>query len=164
MDYYWLIQSTAYWSLTLFIVPYKYIKRLFPFGFLGGFIYTWIVQYTAVQILNLWRYTPTFLTIYDIPFFFVISWFGVTLLYGYFLINYSKYQVYVITFFVSWTTFTNYFANQAGVFAMTNWSLSLTLMFAVFSHIFLLYLLKLMNGVEDIGTKKDMLNLKDNDK
>ena len=163
MDYYWLIQSIAYWSLTLFVVPYKYIKKLFPFAFLGGFIYTWIVQYTAVQILNLWNYTPTFLPIYDIPFFFVISWFGVTLLYGYFLINYPKYQVYIIAFFVFWTTLTNYFAKQAGIFKMTNWNLFLTLMFAVFSHIFLLYLLKLMTGVEKIGTKKDMLNLKDND-
>lgn len=163
MKYYWLIQSIGYWSLTLFIVPYKYIKRLFTFAFLGGFIYTWIVQYTAIQVLNFWNYTPTFFSIYDIPFFFVMSWFGVTLLYGYLLIDYSKYQVYVIAFFVLWTTFHNYFADQAEVFTMTNWSLSLTLMFAVFSHIFLLYLLKLTNKIEDIGTKKDMLNLKDND-
>ena len=43
---------------------------------------------------------------------------------------------------------------------MSNWSISLTLMFAIISHIFLLYLLKWINKVEEIGTKEDLLNLK----
>ena len=107
MKYYWLIQALGYWSLTIFIVPYKHLKDLLLFSFIGGFIYTWIVQYIAVEILNLWHYRSTLFTIYGIPLFFVLSWFGVTLLYGYLLINYSKYQIYIIAFFVAWTTGAN---------------------------------------------------------
>jgi hypothetical protein len=160
MNYYWLIQALGYWSLTIFIVPYKYIKKLLLFSFLGGFIYTWIVQYVAVEVLELWEYKPTFFSWQRIPFFFVISWFGVTLLYGYMLIRYSKYQIYFLFLFVAWTTVSNYFAESEGVFLAKDWGISLTLMFAIFSHVFLLYFLKWINNVEEIGTKDDLLNIK----
>ena len=159
MNYYWLIQALGYWSLTVFIVPFKYIKKLLLFSFIGGFIYTWIVQYSAVKLLNLWEYKSDFLTWQGIPFFFVMSWFAVTLLYGYLLIRYSKYQLYILFFFVAWTTVANYFPEQQGIFIAENWSITTTFMFALFSHVFLLYLLKLINGREELGTKDDLLNL-----
>lgn len=159
MTYYWVIQALGYWSLTLFVVPFNYLKRLLLFAFIGGFVYTWIVQYSAVNLLNLWKYKAGFLLWQGIPFFFVISWFGATLLYGYLLIRYAKYQFYILLLFITWTTLANYFPEQEGLFLSTNWSLSTTLMFALFSHVFLLYLLKWLNGVEEIGTKDDLLNL-----
>ncbi|MBM7556600.1 hypothetical protein [Halanaerobacter jeridensis] len=160
MNYYWLIQALGYWSLTLFVVPKEYIKKLLLFSFVGGFIYTWVVQYMAVQIFELWEYKSDLLTWQEIPFFFVMSWFGVTLLYGYLLMKYSKYQLYILFLFVGWTTLANYIPQRSGIFIAKNWSPSTTLMFALFSHIFLLYLLKWINGVEEIGTKDDLLNLK----
>ena len=160
MNYYWLIQALGYWSLTLFVVPWKYIKKLLLFSFVGGFIYTWIVQYIAVQIFELWQYKSDLLTWQEIPFFFVMSWFGVTLLYGYLLLRYSKYQLYILFLFVGWTTLANYIPQRSGIFIAKDWSVSTTLMFALFSHVLLLYLLKWINGVEEIGTKDDLLNLK----
>lgn len=160
MNYYWLIQALGYWSLTLFVVPWKYIKKLLLFSFVGGFIYTWIVQYIAVQIFELWQYKSDLLTWQEIPFFFVMSWFGVTLLYGYLLLRYSKYQLYILFLFVGWTTLANYIPQRSGIFIAKDWSVSTTLMFALFSHVLLLYFLKWINGVEEIGTKDDLLNLK----
>lgn len=160
MSYYWFIQALGYWSLTFFIVPLKYLKKLLFFSFLGGFIYTWFVQYSAVQIFSLWAYKPSLISWQGIPVFFVLSWFGVTLLYGYLLIRYAEYQFYILLFFVLWTAVANYFSVQSGVFLEKSWNLSATLMFALFSHVFLLYLLKWINKIETIGTKKDLLNLK----
>ena len=160
MDYYWLIQALGYWSLTVLIVPNKYLKKLLIFSFLGGFIYTWIVQYSAVQIFGLWEYKASLLSWQGVPFFFVMSWFGVTLLYGYLLIRYSNYQLYILFFFALWATVANYFPQRNGIFIDKNWSLSATLMFALFSHVFLIYLLKWINNVEEIGTKSNLLSLK----
>lgn len=160
MNLYWFNQTVAYWSIMLLVVPLKYIKKLFIYGLLGGFLYTWIVQFFAVIVLKRWDFAQDIFTIYGIPFFFAMSWFGVTILYGYLLMNYSRYQFYILTFFVLLATFMDYAAIYSNKVSMTNWTIVDTLMFAVFSHVVLLYLLKYMYGIDSLGAHEDVLMLK----
>lgn len=157
LELYWLLQAVAYCSMVVFLVPNIYLKKFLLFAFLGGFLYTWIVQYIAVNILGFWQFTQDVFIIFGIPFFFVISWFAVTLLYGYILYQYPKNQLWIVTFFVLWASLNNYvsIANNQITFSM--WSIAHTFMFAVFSHVLLLFLLKLLHNVDELGTKEDTI-------
>lgn len=156
MELYWLTQAVAYWSIVLFIVPIGFIKRLILFAFLGGFVYTWLVQIIAVDVLGRWYFKPDILTFLGIPAFFVLSWFAVTLLYGYFLFKYPKDQVWIVAFFVLWATMMSYAAAALNQISMPGWSIPETFMFAIFSHVLLLYIFKLMHNVNELGAQEDM--------
>lgn len=157
MNLYWLLQGVAYWSLVLFIVPTRYIKNLLLYAFLGGFIYTWIVQIVAVNILSRWQFKPDILTLWGIPVFFALSWFAVTLIFGYLLFLYPKYQLWVVAFFVSWGTLMNYAAEIYNQVDMIGWTMAETFMFAIFSHVLLLYVFKYMHNVDELGSKENMV-------
>jgi hypothetical protein len=158
MELYWFLQSVGYWSLVVLLVPFNYIKKLLLFSILGGFVYTWIVQYLAVDILGFWVFTPDVLMVLEIPFFFVFSWFAVTLLYGYFLYQYPKHQLWILILFISWATINNYVSLELNQMAFFMWSVVHTFMFAIFSHIILLFLLKLMHNIGELGPKDDILS------
>lgn len=158
MTLYWFTQAIAYFSLVIFIVPYKYIKKLLPYAFLGGFIYTWIVQYIAVDILQYWAFPTDIFMVFGIPFFFVFSWFAVTILYGYILYQYPKDQLWIIIFFVSWATANNYISVYLNQIYFLSWTIAQTFMFAIFSHVLLLYMLKIMHKVDELGTKENILS------
>mgnify|MGYP001381468132 CR=1 FL=1 len=157
MDLYWLTQAAAYWSLVLFLIPLIYIKEFILFAFLGGFIYTWAVQLLAVHTLGLWYYKPDIFTLWGLPVFFVLSWFAVTLIYGYLLFKYPRDQIWIIAFFVAWATLMNIFAHRLSQIFMPAWSIPETLMFAIFSHVLLLYAFKTMHNVEELGAKEHMV-------
>ncbi|MFZ7104285.1 MAG: hypothetical protein ACOWWO_16740 [Peptococcaceae bacterium] len=159
IDFYWFNQAVAYWALVLFFIPFKYLKQIFFFAFLGGFVYTWIVQAMAVQVFEFWSFKRDLLSWWDIPLFFVMSWFAVTYLYGYLLYRYPRFQVFILAFFVLWGTLMSYTARLLKKLDMTNWSVLETLMFAVFSHVMLLYVFKFMHKVQDLGVHEDMLEL-----
>ena len=157
MMIYWLTQAIAYWALVFLLVPYNYIVRLLPYAFLGGFAYTWIVQYIAIHFLGYWSFAPDVFMIMDIPLFFVLSWFAVTLAYGYILYRYPKEQLWTATFFVIWATINNYVSLNFQQITFISWSIAQTFMLAIFSHVLLIYVLKYMYGVEELGAKKDIL-------
>ncbi|OWZ82658.1 hypothetical protein [Natranaerobius trueperi] len=159
MNLYWLIQAAAYISLVIFIIPVNYIRKLVPYSVIAGIIYTLVVQYTAINILDLWNYNAPLLPVFDIPIFFVLSWFAVTKLYGYFLLKYPYYQVHILIVFVLFTIFNNYVSYNNEQIVFLNWSLTETFMFALFSHVILLYLLKYLYKINELGAKEDMVNL-----
>ncbi len=158
LSLFWFSQALAYFSIVLFIIPFKYLKILFPYAFIGGFIYTWIVQYIAVDILRYWAFPNDIIMIYGIPLFFVLSWFAVTYLYGYILYKYPKDQLWIIIFFVIWATLNNYVAISLNQIFFLSWTVVQTFMFAIFSHVLLLYLLKIMLKVDELGTKENILS------
>lgn len=149
---YWLVQTLGYWSIVFFFIPPKTLKQLLPFGLVGGFLYTLIVQIMAVAVFQKWRFYPDFLTILGIPLFFIISWFGVTLTFGYLLLRFSKYQVVLVLLFALIATQMNYSAIKAGMTNLIGWSLLDTFMFGLFSHVLNLYLLKLMLKRDELGS------------
>lgn len=157
MNLYWFIQGVAYWSLVLFIVPPRYIKKLLLYAFIGGFLYTCLVQIVAVVVLNLWHFKPDILTLWNIPVFFVLSWFAVTQIFGYLLYLYPRYQFWVVAFFVLWGTLMCYVAEIYNQIDMIGWSIAETFMFAVFSHVLLLYVFKYMHNVDELGSKENMI-------
>ena len=157
-NFYWLNQAIAYSALVIFIIPLRFVKKLFVFAFLGGFIYTWVVQYLAVHIAKKWVFTPDILTLWGIPFFFVMSWFFVTLLFGYLLLKYPKYQIFIVAFFVVWGTLMSGFANYYKQIGFESWSNFETFTYAIFSHVLLLYVFKYMYKVTDLGAKEDMID------
>jgi len=157
MNLYWINQAVSYWALVFFIVPIRYIKKVIVFAYLGGFLYTWIVQLIAVDILKRWSFKPDFFTLWGIPVFFVMSWFAVTLIFGYLLLIYSRYQLWILTFFVLWGTLMSHVAKAMNQIDMTGWSVAETFMFAVFSHVLLLYVFKYMHKVDDLGSNEDLI-------
>ena len=157
MELYWVIQAVAYWSLVLFLVPINYIKKLMPFAFLGGFIYTWIVQILAVNVFKRWVFKSDLVMIYNIPVFFTISWFGVTTIFGYILWRYPRYQVWFVFFFTLWATAMSYTAQSLNQIYFHGWSITETSMFAIFSHVILLYLFKYMHNITELGANETML-------
>jgi len=159
MNLYWLIQAASYISLSAFLIPFNYIKKLIPFSIIGGIIYTVLVQYTAINVLGLWAYESTPFTVFGVPVFFVLSWFAVTILYGFFLMKYPSYQVWILIVFVLFTTLNNYVSHNTEQIFFTNWSIVETFMFAVFSHVFLLYFLKYLYKIDDLGAKENMVSL-----
>lgn len=157
MELYWVTQAVAYWALVLFLVPINYIKKLIPFAFLGGFIYTWIVQIIAVDFLKRWAFKSDLVIIYNIPLFFTLSWFAVTTIFGYLLWRYPRYQVWFVLFFTLWATVMSYIAQILNQIYLYGWSIAETFMFAVFSHVLLLYVFKYMHHVNELGAKDTML-------
>ncbi len=157
MELYWLMQAVAYWSLCVFLIPLRYIGKFLPYAFLGGFVYTWSVQIIAVDFLELWYYKPDIFTFLGIPVFFTISWFGVTLIYGFLLYKYPRNQLWIIIFFVLWATAMCIIADNLKLVFMPNWSIPETLMFAVFSHVLLLYVLKFWYHVEELGARENII-------
>ncbi|AFQ45445.1 hypothetical protein [Desulfosporosinus meridiei] len=156
MDLYWLTQAVAYWSLVLFFIPPYYIKKLMLFSFLGGFVYTWIVQIIAVNILKRWIFEADIFMIYNIPVFFTISWFAVTTIFGYLLWRFSSYQIWIVIFFTLWATLMNLTAVYLERISLPEWSIPETFMFAIFSHVLLLYVFKYMHHVDALGANEEM--------
>lgn len=148
---YWLNQALAYWGLVFLLIPIKTLKKLFLYGLIGGFFYTWIVQYFAVNIFHRWSFHSDLISVFGIPVFFVLSWFGVTLIYGYLLLRFPKYQVGLVFLFALVATQLNYFGIQANVISMSGWNLFDTFMFGVFSHVLNLYLLRFMLKKNELG-------------
>ncbi len=157
MELYWVTQAVAYWSLVLFLVPLNYIRRVMPFAFLGGFVYTWIVQIFAVNIFKRWIFKSDLIMIYNIPVFFTLSWFAVTLMFGYLLWRFPRYQVWFVLFFTLWATAMNYIALVLNQIFLRGWSIMETFMFAIFSHVLLLYVFKYLHRVNELGAKESML-------
>ncbi len=157
MDLYWLSQALAYWFMVLFLIPLNYIKKLLLFGFLGGFVYTWIVQIIAVNILNRWIFEVDIFMIYNIPVFFSLSWFAVTIIFGYLLWRFPVYQVWIVLFFAFWATAMNYTSLSLNRIFLPGWSVPETFMFAIFSHILLLYGFKYLHNISELGANKDMI-------
>ncbi|WP_075364714.1 hypothetical protein [Desulfosporosinus metallidurans] len=157
MELYWFTQAVAYWSLVLFLVPIIYIKKLMPFAFLGGFIYTWIVQLFAVDIFKRWAFKSDLVMIYNIPVFFTLSWFAVTTIFGYLLWRFPRYQVWFVLFFTLWATAMSYTAQLLNQIVLHGWSITETFMFAIFSHVLLLYVFKYLHHVNELGAKETML-------
>jgi len=157
MELYWVIQAVAYWSLVLFLVPLNYIRKLMLFAFLGGFVYTWVVQIFAVNIFKRWTFKSDLIMIYDIPVFFTLSWFAVTLIFGYLLWRFPRYQVWFVLFFTLWATTMNYIALMLNQISLRGWSIMETFMFAIFSHVLLLYVFKYLHRVNELGAKESML-------
>jgi hypothetical protein len=158
LELYWLLQAVGYWSLVVLIVPVNYIKKFLLYAILGGFLYTWIVQYLAVNVLRFWQFAQDIFMISGIPFFFVLSWFAVTFLYGYMLYQYPRNQLWIVLFFVFWATINNYVSISVNQITFDMWSLAHTFMFALFSHVILLYLLKVMHHVDELGAKEDIIS------
>ncbi len=159
MSIYWFIHTLAYTSVAVYVIPKEHWKRLWLFSFLGGFVYTLIAQYLAVNILEIWIFRRSIIDLFHIPFFFITSWTFVTLLYGYLLLRYSKCQFYIVLTFVAWTGITSYAAQVFGEVIHLDWNIWLTIMYAIFSHVLLLYVLKAMTGSDELGTKDDLLLL-----
>lgn len=157
MEFYWFIQAVAYWSLVLFLVPINYIKKCMPFAFLGGFIYTWIVQIIAVDIFRRWTFKSDLVMIYNIPLFFTLSWFAVTIIFGYLLWLFPRFQVWFVLFFTLWATSMSYIAQSLNQVSFQGWSITETFMFAIFSHILLLYVFKYLHNVNELGATETML-------
>ncbi len=157
MELFWFTQAVAYCSLVVFLVPYNYIKKFLPYAFISGFLYTWIVQYIAVVALGYWQFPADLFMVLGIPFFFVISWFAVTLIYGFLLYKYPKNQLWIIVFFVLWASVNNYVSVELNQIVFVSWTIAQTFMFAVFSHVLLLYVFKAMHHVDELGAKEDIL-------
>lgn len=132
-------------------VPLETLRKLLPFGLIGGFLYTWIAQFLAVDVFHRWVFRPDFLTVLGIPVFFVIGWFGVTLAYGYLLLRFPKYQIALVVFFAIVATHMNYAAIQCKAVVLSGWTLYDTFMFGLFSHVLNLYILKFMLKKEELG-------------
>jgi hypothetical protein len=141
-EYFWLIQSLCYWSVAFFLIPWRTMVKLAPFSFVGGFVYTIFVQILAVIVFKKWNFSPDILTIAGIPFFFVWCWFGVIMCYGYLLLRYPRYQALMVLGFACMGTLLNFLGGRYRMLAMHGWSLLDTFMFAVFSHILILFLFK----------------------
>jgi hypothetical protein len=150
-EYYWLVQALGYWSVAFLIIPLQNMKKLLYFGLLGGFLYTITVQLMAIWVFHKWRFTQDVFSIWGIPFFFIISWFGVTMIYGFFLLKYPRYQYLLVFAFAVIGTALNFFGKYFQMITMTRWNLLDTLMFAVFSHVLILYLFKLLFHQEELG-------------
>lgn len=159
MNLYWFIHTLAYGSIAALLIPLEYCKRLWLFTFLGGIVYTSVVQFIAVEVLEIWRFAPDLIDVFRVPLFFILSWTIVTLIYGYLLLRYPKYQVYIALAFVIWTGITNYAAEISDAVINLDWHLWLTIMFAVFSHVLLLFLLRLTNDAPTLGANDDLLLL-----
>ncbi|KJS47712.1 MAG: hypothetical protein VR66_17965 [Peptococcaceae bacterium BRH_c23] len=157
IELYWLIQAVAYWSLVLLLIPLNYLKKLMLFSFLGGFIYTWIVQIVAVNLYKGWIFASDILMIYNIPVFFTLSWFAVTTIYGYLLWRFPRYQLWIVLFFILWATVMNYTALSLNQIFLPKWSIPQTFMFAIFSHVLLLYAFKYLHHVNELGATETML-------
>lgn len=156
INLYWLIQAVAYWSLVLFLVPINYLRKLILFSFLGGFIYTWIVQIIAVNLFKGWSFRPDILTFSNIPVFFTLSWFAVTTVFGYLLWRFPRYQIWIVMFFTLWATAMNYTALLLKQIHLLKWSIAETFMFAIFSHVLLLYAFKYLHHVNELGSTETM--------
>ena len=157
MNLFWLLLAMAFFSMFLLLVPGESRRKLFGFAVIGGFIYTSIVQYLAVDIFELWQFTPDVFVILNIPVFFVLSWTAVTWIYGYLLYTYPRQQLWIFHFFVLKALIIQLFAFLSNHITYRNWGTAETLFFAIFSHVLLLYLLKALYHVDELGAKADLV-------
>lgn len=148
---FWLIHTLGFWSIAFLLIPLSIFKRLLLFGFIGGFLYTWIVQILAVHVFHIWTFTKDILVLGDIPFFFVLSWTGVTFIFGFLLLRFTKFQYLIVLGFALIAALMNFTAQTHQMIKHDNWSLFQTFMFGVFSHVLMLYLLKLLFKKKEFG-------------
>jgi hypothetical protein len=148
---FWFVQTLGYWSIAFLFIPLPMIKKLLPFTLIGGFVYTYIVQILAIHVFNIWSFPNDILVFLGIPLFFVLSWTGVTLNFGYLLLRFTKYQSLIVFAFALYSAFMNYLAKNHSMIKHDNWSFFQTFMFGIFSHVLILYLLKFMYKNKTIG-------------
>ena len=70
---------------------------------------------------------------------------------------YPKYQLWILAFFVLWGTSMNYTAKTFNQITMIGWNIADTFMFAIFSHVLLLYVFKYMHHVDELGAKDNII-------
>lgn len=140
---YWVVHTLGYFSLAFLLIPYQYWKKIWITGITGGILYTCLVQFLAVKIFEKWSFMPTSFTLWEIPFFFIINWFSVTLIFCYLILKYIKYKIPIILFFTLLSTLMNYCATYHKAITLINWSLADTFMYALFSHTLIFFILKL---------------------
>jgi hypothetical protein len=148
---YWVVQTLGYWGLVFLMIPLTTFKKLFAFGFIGGFLYTWLVQYMAVDVFHRWIFTNDIFMILNIPVFFVLSWTGVIFVFGYLLLRFPKHQIIWVIIFAISATFMNYSGIYYQMIKLKGWGLLDTFMFGVFSHVWILYFLKIFYKKAEIG-------------
>ena len=153
MDHYlfWVVHTLGFWSIAFLLIPLPIFKKLLLFGFTGGFIYTLVVQILAVHVFKTWTFTKDVFVLWDIPFFFILSWTGVTFNFGYLLLRFTKYQSLIVLGFAFIAALINYTAQEHQMINHDNWSILQTLMIGIFSHVLILYFFKFLLKRKDIG-------------
>lgn len=148
---FWLTSTLGYWSIAFLFIPLTMIKKLLPITLIGGFIYTWVVQILAVHVLKIWSFPNDFLMLWNIPLFFILSWSGVTLIFSYMVLRFTKYQSLIVLGFGLYAAFMNLLAERHSMIKHDNWSFFQTFMFGIFSHVLILYILKFIYKKKDLG-------------
>jgi hypothetical protein len=147
----WLILSLALWSLVIFMIPWGYIKKLWLPSFFSGFLFTYVINYLAVSYLHLWAFPATFLTFLQTPLFLAICWYGAMMIFGYFIMVYSRFKVFLVVLFAVATALIFYDASVEGHLKLGHWSIAETLFLGIFTHIQAVFILRWF--VKDIDLK-----------
>ena len=148
---FWFTDTLAFWSIAFLFIPLSIFKKLIPFGFLGGFVYTLVIQLCAIHVFKIWTFKEDILMLWGIPVFFLLSWTAVTFTFGYLLLRFTKYQSLIVLGFATIAVLINYTAQTHQMITHRNWSLFQTFIYGIFSHIIILYLLKFLYRKKNIG-------------
>ena len=73
--------------------------------------------------------------------------------FGWFLLKYPKYQILIVFSYAVIGTVKSFFGEYFKMIIMTGWSMLDTFMFALFSHVVILYLFKLLFRMKEIGAQ-----------
>ncbi len=121
----------------LVLIPGDKIRRLLPFGIVGGAVLALIVQWVAVPVLDLWRFHYLSLFSFQgIPLGLVLAWFPATVIFGaYFesMHSLAAKLLYVLAFALI-ITIIEYGFVLAGYRSFINWNIVNSFLLAAAIH------------------------------
>lgn len=133
--YSWLIFVLGLFTVMSLLVSYKNIKKLFPFGFLMGFVQAIIINWPAIYLFRLWR-LPGEVFVGNVPIFVSLSWIPPTIIFANFfpaakgLIIKAVY----ILIFASGTGVIQLLQGLIGIWESLRWNFVRTFFMALVTH------------------------------
>ncbi|MGM0502043.1 MAG: hypothetical protein ACQERJ_05905 [Bacillota bacterium] len=121
------------------LVPWAEIKKLLPFGLIGGLAVALLMQYFAVNVFQWWRFNYALINLANTPLGVTLSWVPPVIIFAYFwsiaVSNLGK-LIYIFVFALG-TTVVEYSFVLAGYREYLNWNIYLTLGLALIIHLLL---------------------------
>lgn len=149
----WIGLAVVVWVAALILVPPRRFGGLLPIGIIAGFFLALVIQYIAIDLLNLWRFNLTFAgpSVYRVPLMLPLAYIPEVILFIHFFPVNNVSRVFYIFLFALANTLVEWGFVGAGLRFYVHWNVLFTFALAVILHLVVLWLYVAAGGREKLA-------------
>lgn len=144
----WFIAFALAWLVTIYGVPAPNIRRLFPLGFVGGFLVSYILQYLVGPVWGFWAYRDMLLPLFGVPFVVPLAFLAEAIIFVNFLPRPPVNRAIYVAGFSALVAALDFITVVVGVKVHLAWNVGYTFLLYLGYHLILYAIYVLVEGTK----------------